>query len=195
LRLNILSRLNEYLPFMGIPGLLAISFIDSAAVPLAGGPDAVILLLSWQRPSMVLLIALAATVGSTLGCMVLYGIGRKGGEKALSRFSSKRREWVERKMREYGIWVIIAAVIAPPPFPTKLVILAAGVLRTGKVQFISGVFIGRLLRYAALSYLGAAFGDEAALIIRENYPALSLALVAGLLLVVLIRSFRNRAWN
>jgi len=180
---------------MGIPGLLAISFIDSAAVPLAGGPDAVILLLSWQRPSMVLLIALAATVGSTLGCMVLYGIGRKGGEKALSRFSPGKREWVERKMREYGIWIIIASVIAPPPFPTKLVILAAGVLRTGKVRFISGVFIGRLLRYSALSYLGAAFGNEAARIIKENYPALSLALVAGLLLVMLIRTLRNRRVN
>jgi len=193
--LNIFSRLNQYLLLMGIPGLLAISFIDSAAVPLAGGPDAVILLLSWQRPSMVLLIALAATVGSTLGCMVLYGIGRKGGEKALSRFSPGKREWVERKMREYGIWIIIASVIAPPPFPTKLVILAAGVLRTGKVRFISGVFIGRLLRYSALSYLGAAFGNEAARIIKENYPALSLALVAGLLLVMLIRTLRNRRVN
>jgi len=195
LRLSILNRLNEYLLFMGIPGLLAISFIDSAAVPLAGGPDAVILLLSWRQPSMVLLIALAATVGSTLGCMVLYGIGRKGGEKALQRFSPRKREWVEGKMREYGIWIIIASVIAPPPFPTKLVILAAGVLGTGKVQFISGVFIGRLARYGALGYLGAAFGNEAALLIRDNYPVLSLALVAGFLLVVLIRVLRNRRVN
>ena len=190
--MSILDRLNEYLLIMGIPGLFAISFIDSAAVPLAGGPDAVILLLSWQKPSIFLFIALAATLGSTLGCMVLYGIGRKGGEKTLSRFSPAKREWVEGKMREYGIWIIIAAVIAPPPFPTKLIILAAGVLRTGKVQFASGVFIGRLLRYAALGYLGAEFGNDAARIIRENYLALSLALVAGLLLVVLIRSFRNR---
>ena len=180
---------------MGIPGLLAISFIDSAAMPLAGGPDAVILLLSWQQPSMVLIIALAATVGSTLGCLVLYGIGRKGGKKALSRFSPGKREWVERKMQDYGIWIIIAAVIAPPPFPTKLLILAAGVLRTSKIQLISGVFIGRSVRYAALGYLGAEFGDEAARLIRENYPILSLALVAGLLLVILIRSFRKRVLN
>ena len=180
---------------MGIPGLLAISFIDSAAVPLAGGPDTVILLLSWQRPSMFFLIALTATVGSVLGCLVLYGIGRKGGEKALSKFSPRKREWVERKMQDYGIWIIIAAVIAPPPFPTKLVVLAAGVLQTSKIQFITGAFIGRLMRYSALSYLGAKFGDEAALIIRENYPVLSIALVAGLLLIILIRNLRNRAWN
>ena len=190
--MNVLSRLNDYLLFLGIPGLFAISFIDSAAVPLAGGPDAVILLLSWQKPSMVLLISLAATLGSTLGCLALYGIGFKGGEKALSRFSSRKREWVERKMQDYGIWIIIAAVIAPPPFPTKLFILAAGVLRTSKIHLIAGVCIGRLLRYSALGYLGAVFGDDAAGIIREHYPVLSLALVAGLLLVVWIRVLRNR---
>jgi membrane protein YqaA with SNARE-associated domain len=192
---SIINRLNDYLLFMGIPGLLAISFIDSAAIPLAGGPDAVILLLSWQQPSMVLIIVLAATVGSTLGCLVPYGIGRKGGEKALSRFSPRKREWVERKMQDYGIWIIIAAVIAPPPFPTKLLVLAAGVLRTSKIQLISGVFIGRSVRYAALGYLGAEFGDDAARLIRENYLILSLALIAGLLLVVLIRSFRKRVLN
>jgi membrane protein YqaA with SNARE-associated domain len=177
---------------MGIPGLLAISFIDSAAVPLAGGPDAIILLLSWQKPAMFYLIALAATVGSTLGCMVLYGIGRKGGEKALSRFSSQKRDWVENRMREYGIWIIIASVIAPPPFPTKLVILAAGVLRTSKMQLAAGVFIGRLLRYSLLAYLGAKFGNEAARLIKAHYPALSIALLGGFLLIVLIRNLLGR---
>lgn len=193
--MSLFNRLNEYLLFMGIPGLLAISFIDSAAIPLAGGPDAVILLLAWQKPSSFFLIALAATVGSTLGCLVLYGIGRKGGKKALSKFNPQKIERVERRMREYGIWIIIASVIAPPPFPTKLAILAAGVLRTSKIQLVAGAFIGRLLRYSILGYLGAEFGNEAAQLIKENYPALSIALLAGLLLVVLIRSLRNRRIN
>jgi membrane protein YqaA with SNARE-associated domain len=190
--MHFLSRLNEYLIFMGIPGLLAISFIDSAAVPLAGGPDAVILLLAWQRPGLFFLIALAAAVGSTLGCMVLYGIGRKGGEKALARFSPQKREWVENRMKEYGIWIIIASVIAPPPFPTKLVVLAAGVLRTSKIQLVAGAFTGRLLRYGLLAYLGAQFGDEAARLIKAHYPALTITLFGGLLLVVLIRSLLCR---
>jgi len=180
---------------MGIPGLFAISFIDSAAVPMAGGPDAVILLLSWQKPAMMVFIALTAAAGSTLGCLVLYGIGRKGGKKALSRFSPRKRDWVESRMREYGIWIIIASVIAPPPFPTKLAILAAGVLRTSRLQLIAGVFAGRLVRYFTLAYLGAEFGDEAAQIIRANYPAISVTLVVGLLLVILIRSFYNRRAN
>jgi len=178
---------------MGIPGLLAISFLDSAAMPLAGGPDAVVLLLSWKRPALVLLIALAATVGSTLGCMVLYGIGYKGGEKALSRFSPEKTAWVERKMQEHGTWAIFAAVLAPPPFPTKLVIIAAGVLRAGRWRFAAGVFAGRLVRYTLLGYLGAQFGDGAAEVLKAHYPAVSLALIGGILLIILIRGLRNRS--
>jgi hypothetical protein len=50
--LGFLANLNKYLLVMGIPGLLVISLLDSAAIPLAGGPDAVIMLLSWQRPAL-----------------------------------------------------------------------------------------------------------------------------------------------
>jgi undecaprenyl-diphosphatase len=190
--LKFLSYLNQYLLVMGIPGLLAISLLDSAAVPLAGGPDAVIMLLSWRRPALTYLIVLAATVGSTLGCMILYGIGRKGGEKALSRIKPEKAAWIEKKMREYGAMAVVAAVLAPPPFPTKPVILAAGVLRTGKLRFVAGVFVGRLVRYSLLGYLGAKFGDKSAQILKAHYPAIALVLVGAILLSILIRKLRNR---
>ena len=190
--MRFLSRLNEYLLFMGIPGLLLISFIDSAAVPLAGGPDAVIILLSWRRPAMTFLIVLAAAVGSTLGCMVLYGIGRKGGERALSRFNPEKVAWIERKMQDYGVWAVFAAVLAPPPFPTKPVILAAGVLQASKLRFAASVFAGRMVRYSLLGYLGAKFGDQSAEIIKAHYPEIFIALLCGILLLVLLRYFRNK---
>ena len=95
-------------------------------------------------------------------------------------------------MQEYGIWIIIASMIAPPPFPTKLVVLAAGVLRTSKLQLVAGAFTGRLLRYGLLAYLGAEFGDEAAQLIKAHYPTITMALLGGFLLVVLIRSILNR---
>ena len=185
--MRFLARLNQYLLIMGIPGLMAIAFLDSAAIPMPGGPDAVILLLSWQKPTMVYLIALAATIGSTLGCLILYGIGRKGGEKALSRFDPKKIAWIEKKMQEYGVLAIIAAVIAPPPFPTKPVILAAGFLRTGKLRFTLSAFAGRLIRYSLIAYLGAKFGEKAAQVLKAHYPAVSLVLIGAILLIVLVR--------
>ena len=190
--MGFLANLNKYLLVMGIPGLLVISLLESAAIPLAGGPDAVIMLLSWQRPALTWLVVLSATIGSTIGCLILYGIGRKGGEKALSRVKPERVEWIKNRMRDYGIWAVIAAVMAPPPFPTKPVILAAGVLGTRKLPFLSGVFAGRLVRYSLLGYLGAKFGDESAQIVKSHYPTIALVLLGGILLVILIRILRSR---
>ena len=177
---------------MGIPGLLVISFLDSAMVPLAGGPDAVILLLASLRPSMFLVIALTATVGSTLGNMILYGIGQKGGEKALARFNPDRVAKIEQTMRTYGAWAVFGAVLAPPPFPTKLVILAAGGLKTGKIRFAVSVLCGRLIRYSIVALLAAKFGPRAAEIIKEHSLAAACVLLAVLLLAFGIHKWRDK---
>ncbi|NLV29537.1 MAG: DedA family protein [Acidobacteria bacterium] len=190
--MELLNRLSRYLAVMGIPGLLAISFLDSAAVPLAGGPDAVLMLLSWRRPELLLWIALAATVGSTLGCFVLYGIGRKGGEKALARFDPGKVSRMERRMRDYGVWLVAASVMAPPPFPTKLVVLASGVLGTGKGRFGLAVFAGRFVRYLLVACLAARYGDQAAGVLSRHYPAVS-AVLAVILAVLFLLRRRRRA--
>jgi membrane protein YqaA with SNARE-associated domain len=190
--LGFLVHIKKYLLVMGIPGLLVLALLDSAAVPLAGGPDAVIMLLAWRRPAMTYLIVLAATIGSTIGCMILYGIGRKGGEKALSRIKPEKVAWINSKMQKYGAWAVFAAVLAPPPFPTKPAIIAAGVLGTRKLPFISGVFVGRLIRYSFLGYLGAKFGDKSTQVLKAHYPAIALALLGGILLILLIRMIRKQ---
>jgi membrane protein YqaA with SNARE-associated domain len=191
-RLGFLNWLNKFLAIMGIPGLLAVAFLDSAAIPIVGGPDALILVLASLRPEMTGLIVLAATVGSMLGCFVLYGIGLKGGAKALSRFGAERVTRIERRMQEYGIWAIMASVLAPPPFPTKLVILAAGVLRIGKIRLAIGTFIGRLIRYSLMGYLAVRFGNQAAQVLKKHYPEFFVILIIGILLIVVIRNFRKR---
>ncbi len=188
-----LGRLNQFLMIMGIPGLIIISFLDSAAVPLTGGPDAMVLLLCWQRPALSLVIALAAALGSTLGCLVLYGFGAKGGEKALSRFSTKKTDWVKNKMRKNGVWAIIVGVLAPPPFPTKLLVLAAGVLQIGRLRFTCAVLAGRILRYSLVAYLGAGFGSSASALLKDYLPIIALVAVCCLLLRYLIRALHNPA--
>jgi membrane protein YqaA with SNARE-associated domain len=187
----LLQHLNEYLLLLGVPGLLAIAFLDSAAVPIMGGSDAVVLLLAWQRPMQVLPIILAAAVGSMLGCLVLYKVGRAGGEKGLARFSAERRVRVKQKLDRNAFVAVMAGVAAPPPFPTKLVILAAGAFGVRRMKFVNGVLVGRLLRYSVLAYVGARFGNQAAGMLKEHYPAFALLLVAASILYVLVRHFRS----
>ena len=191
--MSFLNYLNEYLTtVMGIPGLFIISFLDSALVPLAGGPDIAIISLAGLRPDIFLWIALTATVGSTLGNMILYSIGYKGGEKALARFNPERVAQIEQKMQLYGIWAVFGAVLAPPPFPTKLVILAAGVLKTGIIRFAVSVLCGRLIRYSIVAWLAAKFGSRAAEIIKEHSIEAACVLAAALILALLIHKWRGK---
>ncbi len=186
--MQIIHRISHFLALMGLPGLLAIAFLDSAAMPLSGGPDAVVLLLAWQRPGLGFVAAAVGAVGSMLGCLVLYTIGLRSGEKALTRFSPHKIEWVKGKMRRNGILAVMAAVVAPPPFPTKLVVLAAGVCRTGKTRFAGAVFAGRFLRYATVALLGAQVGFRTSEVLMDNLPVITLLLIGGMLLFYLVRA-------
>jgi membrane protein YqaA with SNARE-associated domain len=184
----ILHRISQFLALMGLPGLMAISFLDSAVMPLSGGPDAVVLLLAWQSPTLALVAAAVGALGSALGCLVLYAFGMRSGEKALARFSPRRIEWVKGKMKRNGLWAIILAVVAPPPFPTKLVILAAGVFRFKKARLAGAVFAGRFFRYAAVAFLGAQAGFRTSEVIIDNLPVLTFMLIGGILLFYMVKS-------
>ncbi len=190
---QLLESLKNYLLLLGIPGLLAIAFLDSAAIPMLGGPDAVILLLSWRHPDKAFFIVLAAVVGSVLGCLVLYRLGRVGGVMALSKFSADKRTWVKGKLDHNAFAAIVAAVAAPPPFPMKLFVLAAGAFGISQYRFVSGVFAGRLMRYAILAYFGARFGDQAADIFKANYPAIGMAIIGAAVMFVILRYWRSHA--
>jgi membrane protein YqaA with SNARE-associated domain len=191
--LRFLSRVNEWLIILGIPGLFAIAFIDSAAMPLGGGPDAFILLLAWNRPAMVYAIVLAAVTGSLLGALTMHAIALKGGQKILPRLKPEKIAWAEKKIKEHGTWTVIAGMLAPPPFPTKLIVLAAGFLRMSRLRFSVAVLVGRLVRYSLLGYLAVAFGKHAAQILKDHYPAISLVLIGSVALFAFVRRLTLRS--
>lgn len=190
---KLLAALSKYLALWGIPGLFGIALLDAAFVPLMGGPDYVVLLLAWKRPMQAVPIVLAATLGSVLGYFMLYRLARMGGEMALARFSSGKKAWVKRKLDQNAFLAIAAGVAAPPPFPTKLVILAAGAFQVRQIRFMNGLVAGRLVRYSVLAYLGAQFGDEAASLLKGHFATFALVLAAVILLFWAVRRLRQQA--
>jgi len=159
---------------------------------MLGGPDAVVLLLAWRRPSQAFLIIMAATIGSTLGCLILYRVARTGGEMGLARLSPERKSWIKQKLDQNAFIAVATGVVVPPPFPTKFVILAAGAFRVSQLRFVNGVLVGRLVRYSLLAYLGARFGEQAANILNDHYLAFMIVLAIALVLFVLARLFWTR---
>jgi len=172
-----METLKNLLLTWGLPGLFFISLLDSAGVPLPGGPDAVVMLLSWQRPTLLPLVALIAAAGSTVGNWILYQVGRRGGELALARFDAKKRAWVVDKLQRNDFLAIVVAMIGPPPFPTKLFILFAGAFHMSMRRFLLAVSGGRFVRYLGEGYLGARFGDRAAEVLERHYGTIALVLL------------------
>ena len=114
MNLPLIQSLRELALDAGLPGVLGLSFLDSAGIPTGGGPDVAVVILSGLQPEFlrVALFVLAATFGSTAGCTALYFFGRKGGELALRRFDGEYRERVKDQIRRNGFGAIFIATWA-----------------------------------------------------------------------------------
>ena len=187
------SQWGQYLATLGVPGLFAMALLDSAAIPIVGGPEALTMLLAWKQPAFLPLIVLAGALGATLGNYLFYRVGRAGGAVALSRLEARTQEWLKRQVTRHAFWALLVCVALPPPFPTKPLVLTAGVVGTPPGLFFTAVFTGRLLRYSALGYLGYRFGDQAARFVGTHYPSI-LLVIAGLVVAGLLgrRLLRRR---
>jgi membrane protein YqaA with SNARE-associated domain len=171
-----LTKLSHWLVSFGPFGLFTIAFLDSVLIPMPGGVDAVLLLLSASRPSWMFIYVAAATVGSTAGCFVLYRVSRRAGHKALARFSESKRKRVKDLIDRYDVLSVLVASVLPPPFPFKLFVVSAGVFRLNALRFTLAVMSGRIFRYLLEGYLAARYGEHAKEILAQYYPSIGIGL-------------------
>jgi len=193
---NVTGALGEFTKFLttfGAFGLFAIAFLDSVMVPLPGGVDAVMLLLSASRPGWMLVYAAAATIGSTLGCLVLYYISRRAGHRALARFSEAKQKRVKDLIDRYDVLSVLVASLLPPPFPFKLFVVSAGVFRLQVVRFAIAIAAGRAFRFLLEGYLAVRFGDRAKELLAQYYPAIGIALAVLIVLSFVAKNALRRA--
>jgi membrane protein YqaA with SNARE-associated domain len=187
-----LTKLTHYLVSFGPFGLLAIAFLDSVMIPMPGGVDAVLLLLSAARPAWVLVYVAAATIGSTAGCVVLYYISRRAGHRALKRFSEAKQKRVKDLTDRYDVLSVLVASLLPPPFPFKIFVVSAGVFRLNPVRLALAVAVGRVIRYLLLGYLAARYGEHAKEILSRYYPVIGLGLALLIIIVFVARNLMKR---
>jgi membrane protein YqaA with SNARE-associated domain len=185
---NGLTSVSQYLIAYGPFGLFGIALLDSALIPLPGGPDAVLILLSTARPAWVPIYVVAATLGSVIGCVVFYYISRRAGRSALKRFSPRRQARVKELIDRYDVLSVLVSSILPPPFPFKLFIATAGVFRFSVVRFALAVAAGRAFRYALVGYLAAHYGEHARELLAQYYPYIGLGLAALIVAVFVVRN-------
>jgi membrane protein YqaA with SNARE-associated domain len=182
-----LAEVSQYLIAYGPFGLFAIALLDSALIPMAGGPDAVMLLLAATRPAWWPIYAAAAATGSTAGCVILYYISRRAGRRALARFSPAKQARVKGLIDRYDVLSVLVASLLPPPFPFKLFVVTAGVFRLSVLRFTIAIAIGRAFRYLLEGYLAAHYGEHAKDLLARYYPAIGIGLA-----VLIVAAFVGR---
>lgn len=184
---NGLAAVSQFLLAYGALGLFAIALLDSALIPLPGGPDAVLILLATARPAWVLVYVLAATLGSAIGCLIFYYISRRAGRGALKRFSPQKQARVKELIDRYDVLSVLVASVLPPPFPFKIFIATAGVFRFSVVRFTAAIIAGRGFRYALIGYLAARYGEHAKELLARYYPYVGLGVAAAVVFAFLLR--------
>ena len=189
---NGLTSVTDYLVTLGPAGLFAVALLDSALVPLPGGPDAVMIALTMARPSWMPLNVAAAALGSTAGCVILYYISKRAGRRALDKFSERRQARVKELVDRYDVLSVLVASLLPPPFPFKLFVITAGVFRLNVVRFAAAVAAGRTVRFLLEGYLAVRYGEQAKQVLADNYPVVGLGLAALIVLVFLARALLKK---
>jgi membrane protein YqaA with SNARE-associated domain len=189
---NGLTSVKDFLVPFGAAGLFAIALLDSALVPLPGGPDAVMLLLSTQSPARMPFYALGATAGSVVGCLILYYISKRAGRRALEKFSAEKQARVKELVDRYDVLSVLVASVLPPPFPFKLFVITAGVFRLSVARFAVAVAIGRAFRFFLEGYLAVRYGEQAGELLKKNYPTVGLGVAGVVIIIFVARGFLRR---
>ena len=168
---------------LGAPGIFLVAFLDSSILSLPEIADLLVIWMVTNHKSRFLLYVSSATLGSLLGCLVLYGIGKKGGASAVRRrFSSSSVERALGAFRRHGVMAVLIPSILPPPMPFKIFVFVAGVADISLARFSAAILVGRGVRYAIEGLLAVWYGERAMSFIRDHGTPVALVM-AGVLVV------------
>jgi membrane protein YqaA with SNARE-associated domain len=147
--------------FLTPVGIVLMGVLDASMVfflPL--GIDFIIILMTARKPELFWLYAILATVGSIIGAAGTFWIGKKAGEKGLSRFISPRRlKRVEERVNR-GASVVALLGLIPPPFPFTPFVLAGGALGMNAWAFLGSLAVVRAFRFGIEAALAHRYGSQ-----------------------------------
>lgn len=196
--MQVLETIGEWLrvtllPYGG-PGLFVLAVCDSSFLSLPEVNDLLLMYFSIQEPRLMVVYAAFTTAGSVVGCLMLYTVGRKGGEALLRRrLSGERMDRFRRGYARFGILAVVVPSLLPPPAPFKVFVLSAGAFGVPTGRFIIAVVIGRSLRYFGQGILAVLYGEAAIAWVRDNAAAAGIGLsLAFILATVLALVWRRR---
>ena len=182
---------------VGVSGGLALfilAFLDSTFLPFPTVNDLLLIALSIESPARMPYYAGMVTAGSLLGCLILYGIARKGGGVVFGTRAGPQsvsvRHWISRN----GFLSVAIGSLLPPPAPFKLIVLAAGALGVRLRTFILALALARALRFFGEGYLAVRYGPQAySYLITHKLAFAGIAISIAVALYLLGRWFSHKS--
>jgi membrane protein YqaA with SNARE-associated domain len=140
-------------------GVLILATVDSVAIPIP--LDALVAGYVYSNPHLAWLYCIAGAVGSAMGSLVPYGLGRAGGELfLLKRIDEARLQRIRDRFEKQEFVALMVPAMLPPPTPFKLFVFSAGVFEMRIPTFLLAIVTGRLVRFGILSMLTVIFGPQ-----------------------------------
>lgn len=143
---------------LGVWGILGLAVIDSSTIPLPF-LDPLIVSYGVADHAKCVLYCLMAAVGSAVGSLLPYYLGRAGGELfLLKRINRERYEKLRDRFEKQEFLAIMLPAMCPPPMPVKLFELAAGVFEMRVLSYFLAITAGKFIRFLIESLLVILYG-------------------------------------
>jgi len=172
-----MKKVGSFAGALGAPGLFLVSFLDSSFLTFPIINDGLLVDLSIKHPERMPLYALMATLGSVLGCVLLFIVAEKGGEALFHKHAGDRAQAIRNWVVHNGFWGMLFAALLPPPTPFKVFVIAAGVFEIRLGSFTLAITIARLVRYFGVGFLAMRYGNGALPFLKQHIWWVSLALI------------------
>ena len=142
---------------LGVWGIGGLAVIDSAAIPVP--IDALLIDYVANDHARFLLYCFMAALGSAIGSMLPYYLGRAGGELfLLKRINRQRYEQMRDRFEKQEFLAIMVPAMMPPPTPVKLFEFAAGVFEMKPLWFFTAILVGKFVRFLIWAIITITYG-------------------------------------
>jgi membrane protein YqaA with SNARE-associated domain len=170
---------------LGFWGAGGIAFVDAAAFPVP--MDLILATYVWADKRHFYLYVIFSAVGSALGGLVPFLLGRAGGELFLmKRINRARYEQLRDRFEKQEFLAMMIPSILPPPTPWKLFVIAAGVFEMKVSTFVLSVVVGRVVRNMITAILTIEYGPQIVSMAGRLASQHRAALLAGLAVLVAV---------
>ncbi len=165
---------------LGPWGVLLGSFIDSASIPIP--IDVLMALWAWSDKRHFYWYALLAALGSTVGGLIPFYLGKAGGELfLLKRVDRARFERLRNQFQKQEFLAVMIPSLLPPPTTWKVFVFGAGVFEMPTLNFMLAVFVGRSIRFGVETALVVIYGPQIVNVVADlakQHLLLTLAVLA-----------------